>query len=143
MAANGMKNVGDEEQEYRGRVRQELLALRQLIKLFDQKLKTAKDKHRNLVLDFSGWQAIFQETKREVNDVKTRMSVLEEQQEELDLTDIEGKQQIQVADIISCMKTLQSSILAKTVSHSAIDGMKGALKEFEENLKRYDKQIAE
>ena len=49
-----------------------------MLKLFDGKLKMMKDKHKNFILDFSGWTTTIAEDKRKVRELETRLAAIEE-----------------------------------------------------------------
>ena len=52
-----------------------------------------------------------------LRDIKNRVESLEEQTEEIDLSALEDKEKISVADIVSVIRDVQAEILRKTVTN--------------------------
>ena len=103
--------------------------------LFDKKLKYAKDQIRSVKLDHSATHTVLMELKRTVREVNEKVNELEEQNEILDLSEIEGKATITVADVVAAMKTLQQNVLDKVCSQANLDECKQHIRGIEE---RYD-----
>ena len=103
----GVRSSQDELNEEKfDNIRSEQTAVRNMLKLFDGKIKTMKEKYNNFQKDFAGWTINQTDTDRKTKQLESRLSQIEEQQEELDLSDLEGKQEVKVADIIKSMQTL-------------------------------------
>lgn len=84
--------------------------------IIEAKMANLKNNQRNLTIDFSGWQATTLESKRTMRHFTKRLDKLDEQNQEIDLSELEGKVNINVSDIVKVLRTLQSDILAQCVT---------------------------
>ena len=62
---------------------------------------------RSVKHEGSSTHANLMELKRSVRDLTEKVNGLDEQNETLDLTDLEGRNNITVSDVVASMKTLQ------------------------------------
>ena len=97
------------------------------IQLLSRKLKVTKRILQGFRIDFNGWKTNVIEIKRTVRQHEKKFDKIDEQEEELDLSDLNEKQTLSVGDIVRAMATLQQSVLAKTVSNSDMDLVKQQL----------------
>ena len=77
-----------------------------LLDMFNEKLLNVKESVKNLSCDFSTWQATFMEKAREIRGIGERLADLEEQQEDINLESLEGKESVSIAEIIKTIKNL-------------------------------------
>ena len=82
-----------------------------IIAYFDKKMLQMKQKHQSMVKDFSEWQITIQENKHAARKLERRVETLENMNEEVDLSALEGKGTVNVADIIKVIQDVQSDIL--------------------------------
>jgi len=99
-----------------------------LLELFDKKLSNLRGCVKNLMQDFSSWQASFADKNRTIRDIDARVTELESQNEELDLESLEDKGSIGISDIVNLMKQMQVDILKKCATSTEILNLKGEIR---------------
>ena len=77
-----------------------------LLDVFDMKLRTIKNDVHNMMIDFSTWQTTFGEQKRTVRDMNRRLGDVEEQHEDLDLEFFALQSEITASDIAKALQQL-------------------------------------
>ena len=113
------------------------MADKQLLDFFDKKLTHTKKGMKNLLIDFSTWQASLQEHKRSLREMERRVENIETAQEDVDMEALEGKENISVADVISVIKNMKEEILRSTVTQTDISKMRDQINQMEKNNEKF------
>ena len=92
-------------------------------------------------MDSSATHTSLMELKRKVRDLNEKVEEQEEQNEVLDLTDIEGKTTITVADVVTSMRTLQQNILEKVCTKANLDECKQHIQDVEVGFDMLDRKF--
>ena len=102
-----------------------------LIKVFDTKLINIKNNMHNLTVDFATWQTSQSEQRRTIKKLVERIGALEEQQEDIDLDELQGKDHISVAEIVKTIQNLQTDILKKCVTGQDMANLRDQMRQME------------
>ena len=102
---------------------------RNLLQVFDQKLKNVRENVRNINVDLSGWQTSHSEQTRTMKSLSQRMEIIEEQNEDIDLDELQGKEQICVTDLVKVLREMKCEILQKTVTVQDLNFFKQHIRE--------------
>ena len=100
---------------------------KQVLELFDQKMRAVKSNVKNLLVDFSSWQTEFIQQKRTIREMNNRLTTMEEQNEDLDLDGFACKEDIKAHEIIKLIKDVQADLLSKTVTQTDLSYIKTQL----------------
>lgn len=77
------------------------------------------------------------EKMREMRGMSERLNDLEEQQEDINLESLEGKETVSVAEIIKTIKNLQAELTRKTVSQTDLSFIRQQMYDIEKSNELY------